>query len=932
VNLNMALKTPPEIFRDWLAGRDKETRVAVAVDSDRFLAEAKVLDKPSLVDPAGREWQLVVFRGDDLAFRLRFRDATTKGRTVIVLSRGPDSVEPIDVSYVADVLAKNEAGDPLDLSVSAFFRRIAPKINFPVVELRRFKAELLTRLEHVQEAADKVIQKWGKPDSWGRGQVGAMVLLAHHPELVLGDIWPDEDAPADFLAHVVRLLVGLPQLRSHRNVVRQVIHEAARQQVENTLFWVDAEPDELAAYLALRDFAGQASLQNPSTQLAGLQLFAPELDLAKMEAVAPKVIAALKKSSGTWGAVNQCAEVFLTPKRLSKALALVPTGAGGTPNAGALLKQGSAAVLRQQLIAVLKAFFAQPSTQALAWVTPLEDHEFLSAVEPLSERTRQCRAALNLLLRLQRIEQRLALGVPALPHADALLDWYIGNGQHLLELDLSHAHHDLDACGDDELLEQGQQYLFGGPDELRPTPASLKGRVLARLCHLDETLAIFVKAGPEQFGKGTRSVRGLLRGKIDVAKMSAGALPGRVWVLVFDGMRFDSWEMVVKPMLAEFFEIEDAPMFCVLPSFTVYARKGLLAGALPSEWKGFKGTYSDNEPQLLAVNMGFNAQEAKSKLRFVTEADTIKARAKLTFTDKDAAPVNVLIYPVSDDACHDFGGDLASFNNKIRADILGNKSEGVRGILDDLLKRIGPDDTVVLASDHGFVELLPGDAVEVAAAEAAKAGRTLEATVRWRYIEGFAPAKMPEAVAVPVGGEKVWMAPARRWFCREGTKDTPRYTHGGLSLAEVVVPGVVLRRVTAKVARAELVDLLVVIPADEDAVVDVPVTIRNSGNCEVEFEVRVLNNLGEELLAKRARLAPATTHKETACVLAKYKEGSDREIDHSNTVTAVTLRLRHTDLQGDWRDALDGLITIPVKVKPKAVKLETDALKSFDDI
>jgi hypothetical protein len=928
----MAVKTPPEIFLDWLARQDKTTRVAIAVDSDRFLADAKMLDKQSLVDPAGREWQVVVFRGDDLAFRLCFRDATAKGRTVIVLARGAESVEPIDVSYVADVLAKNEAGDPLDLSITAFFRRVAPKISFPVLELRRFKAELLTRLEQVQAAADKVIQKWGKPDSWGRGQVGAMVLLAHHPELNLSDVWSDEDSPAEFLAHVVRLLVGLPQLRPQRNVVRQVIHEAARQQVAESLFWAEVDPDELAGYLVLRDFAGLANLQNPSTQLAGLQLFTPELDLHKMEPQAAKVIAALKEPASTWAAMSQCAEVFLTPKRVSRVLALLPKGAGGAPDAAVLSKQGSAAILRQQLIAAAKDFFAQPSMQALTWVTPLDGHEFLHAVEPLSERKRQCRAVLNLLLRLHRIEGRLTPGIPAFPHADALLDWFIGKSQHLLELELAHCYHDLGMCGDDELLEHGHQYLFGGPAELHPSPASLKGRILARLRQLDEALAAFVKAGPEQFGKGVRSVRGLLRDKIDVGQIATGTLPGRVWVLLFDGMRFDTWETVVKPMLAEFFDIQDAPMFCVLPSFTVYARKGLLAGALPSEWKGFKGTYSDNEQQLFAVNLGLTAQEAKSKLRFVTEADTTKARSKLALTDKDAAPVNVLIYPVSDDACHDFGGDLASFNNKIRADIVGNKIEGVLGIRDDLLKRIGPNDTVVLSSDHGFVELLPGDAVEVAEDEAKQAGQTLEATVRWRYIEGFAPAKMPEAVAVSVGNKKVWMATARRWFCREGTKDTPRYTHGGLSLAEVVVPGVVLRRVTAQMARAELIELPQVIMAEEDKVVDLPVAIRNNGNREVEFEVRVLNNLGEELLVKRARLAPATTHPETASILAKYKEGSDREIDLSNTVTAVTLRLRHTDLQGDWRDALDGMITIPVKVKPKAVKLETDALKSFDDI
>src|SRR5262249_55171398 len=152
--------------------------------------------------------------------------------------------------------------------------------------------------------------------------------------------------------------------------------------------------------------------------------------------------------------------------------------------------------------------------------------------------------------------------------------------------------------------------------------------------------------------------------------------------------------------------------------YTEFARKSLLAGALPTEWKGFKGTFSDNESQLFAVNMGLNAQEAKSKVRFVTEADPTKARTKLNFDDKDAAPLNVLIYRVSDDACHDFGGDLANFNNKIRWDMLGNPAEGVRGVLDDLLKRIGPQDTVLLSSDHGFVELLASETVAVSKSEA----------------------------------------------------------------------------------------------------------------------------------------------------------------------------------------------------------------------
>jgi hypothetical protein len=536
-------------------------------------------------------------------------------------------------------------------------------------------------------------------------------------------------------------------------------------------------------------------------------------------------------------------------------------------------------------------------------------------------------------LGIHRIEQRLAEFPPVFKHGDALLDWFTSKGQHLLELDLSRAHHDLQICAEDseELQEKGQVYLFGGPDELKPQPGSLKARVLARLRQFDETLVSCVRTSPEQFGRGARSARNFLRSKIDVGRIKAGTLPGRIWVLVFDGMRFDTWDAVVKPVLAEFFEIQDAPYFCVLPSHTAFARTGLFAGALPSEWKGFKGTFSDSESQLFAVNMGLNAQEAKSKLRFVTEADTTKARAKLNFTDKDASPLNVLIYQVSDDACHDFGGDLASFNNKIRADLVGNRIDGIRGILDDLLKRIGPQDIAVLSSDHGFVELLPTEAVLVTKAEANQAGFTLESSVHWRYVQGFAPRELPEAVAVSVGNKNVWMAPGRRWFSREGGKST-RYTHGGLSLAEVVVPGAVLRRVTEKEARAELIELPGVIAANEDAVFELPVGIRNSGNREIDFEVRVLNNLGEEILLRRNRLVPAATSKEIARVLAKYKETSDREPDPTNTVTAVTVRLRHTDMNGEWRDALDGLITIPVKVKPKPVKLETDALKSFDDV
>jgi hypothetical protein len=315
----------------------------------------------------------------------------------------------------------------------------------------------------------------------------------------------------------------------------------------------------------------------------------------------------------------------------------------------------------------------------------------------------------------------------------------------------------------------------------------------------------------------------------------------------------------------------------------------------------------------------------------VKEAYTTKARTKWAFSDADAKAVNVLVYPISDDECHSFQGNLAAFNHQIRVKILGDKTSGVRGILDDLLRRIQPKDTVVLTSDHGFVELLPNSAVPVTQAEAAKSGRDLKA-VKWRHVEGFAADGLPSAVPMPLPAGQVWMSVGRRWFKREDAPASVRYAHGGVSLAELVIPGVVLRRVTEKVARVEIEDLPGVLAVDEDSVVELSFAIRNSGTCDAEFVLEVTSNLGELLFERTGKLAAAARHPITVKIEGKYRETPGREPDPLGTLRAITVRVRHTDLDGKWRDALEGPTTIPAKVNPKKTKLEADALRGFDDL
>lgn len=929
--------TPVDVLSEWLAARPTDARVAIAIDGDRLLSDSGMFGKDKVLDRNGRQWQLVVFRGDDLAFRLRFRKTSTAPPVLIALTRGAGVDGSIDVSHITDILARNEGGAPLDLSLAAFFRRFCPQINLPPPELRRYKDLLLSRLDGVPNAAAKIIERWGKPDDWGRGQIAAMVILAGHSEISLRDLWPDETEPGKFLAHALRLTLGSPQLTEDREVLLEMIRQAARPQVQQCLDWLTVPPEELAAFLVLRRFAAESKLQNPANQLSGLHTFSSETPLAQMELLALQVGAALHDDEGLWSRIDLLAEKFLTPRRVEKVMALLPESAR-QPEALArtiLNRETAPVVLKQNLKSVLLKMFESWAESELASVNQLTDHPLVSgSAGILSPCASECRAGLLFLIAVHDVESRLRKALPSFADSGSLLDWYLEQRNHRLELVLSQALHYLEAFGDEEVINAGYQYLFGGSNDSDPSPASLKGRVRERLDVLDRALGDFICKDPIAFEQGARSALRLLKEQLgqEVRGVIEGISEGRIWILVFDGMRYDTWDAVVQPILAESFSIRGGPCYCVLPSYTQISRTSFFAGSLTKEWRGYKGTPTKDEAILVARNLGLTKEEQKTKLRFVTEADTLKARAAMGVADAGAKEINVLIYPISDE-CHDFRGDLAAFNNKIRTEVVGDKSQGVRGILDDLLRRIRPEDKVLLTSDHGFMELLTPDALTIPVAELENAGRNPQEDVRYRYFKGFHPRAANRVIEIAGASETYYVGVGRQWFRREGVTNTPRYDHGGISHAEMVVPGFLLQRVTEREARAEFVGLCVTnVIVEEDGESALDFAVENVGNVLVEFEFRAQNNLGEELYHHRAKLAPRARYPVKISVAGKYQETPSREMDPTGTVTAVTLKLRHTDLKGSWRDAVDGSITVSVKVKPKKTRLATDALRGLDEV
>ena len=70
-----------------------------------------------------------------------------------------------------------------------------------------------------------------------------------------------------------------------------------------------------------------------------------------------------------------------------------------------------------------------------------------------------------------------------------------------------------------------------------------------------------------------------------------------------DGMRYDTWEAVIRPLLTEHFQVVsglDRAYFSLLPSKTISRARGLLAAATGKDWKHYSG-YPTKDERVLAA-------------------------------------------------------------------------------------------------------------------------------------------------------------------------------------------------------------------------------------------------------------------------------------------------------------------------------------------
>jgi hypothetical protein len=259
-------------------------------------------------------------------------------------------------------------------------------------------------------------------------------------------------------------------------------------------------------------------------------------------------------------------------------------------------------------------------------------------------------------------------------------------------------------------------------------------------------------------------------------------------ILIFDGLRVDAWEELVRPVLEEKYDVlEQLPGSAILPTETHISRKAISAGCLPVSF--CSTTENALLENALKTDLGLTV---KFKVKSQNEAVECGISAHYT-----AGPIDVVIFNFTDKNLHNNNADLSFIYDTTVREIL---RQDVRSVLREM-----PDNaTVFVTSDHGFTPVpdttftVPYEVLTDSGDVKYRVGR-LKRPLEGNDAKNGVSFKVGDLGISDKTGKAKWSF-NHVLFPRPGLtlkrpqgKHTPeRYTHGGLSMAECMIPLIVL--------------------------------------------------------------------------------------------------------------------------------------------
>lgn len=876
--MRKAIQTVGEFFESTISGLPPATNLVLTLDPERFLNLNK-----ELIDENEKKWQVIHYFGNDLTFRKEFLEKSKDQSTPIILWITYPSEHKegkIDLSYVYEIVEKTEK--IIDLSLRDILSKIIPGETWPehVFDYAREIGNDLSQFRSLHQTLRKELPPKAPLNI---NHVKALLIALRNPQLSIEKLIFGSITSEEALDKYVALTLSTDLKKDDTTLLKEIVENSLPLSFSEIAAWLELDSRDLATFLYLLDGAQRYQILNPIIQLKGMGLLSFDPDALGTEKIT-RVIENIESRPEVKLCTIKIAEKYIGPKEVGKILDYSNLKTA-TQIAQAIQNEKSPLFAYMLCIHFLKETAKNRGLSAkdFHWAYTLDSHPII--VEKIeTEFSEKTIETLQFLTGVASILQ--TINMPFEPKNDiaSLIDWYRESGFFKIEFEIAKVNKCLKAIYD---------------DSLRKTLAEQLSQITRQAIKKVETADLSLAALIEKDWKSYLSHPRLAVNIVNDHVFKRGIVPTkerRIWILIFDGMRLDTWEEVVKPILSSKFELKEEKLYLtMLPSETDIARVAILAGASPADWADYEGGYTSDHNILASRLFRLSKYEGREKLRITVSSETDIGQKRL---DEGSFLYNVLIYNLSDDWIHNFRGDICELNDSIKGTL-------ERRILPDLEQRIDEKDYVILTSDHGFTELSPEDGVKVYEG----AYDTSKEIVKKPFIAYRHLKNLPHFGGFQMAYnnyESFTVAKGRKWFSREKGKFS-RYAHGGISLNEMVIPAAVLEKITAPIVELspkypDIVELT------EDESTKIEIAIENVGNKETEFEMVIRTNTGEEKKHVGSLLSKET--KQLEFVLAK-----------------PDLRLKHLEISLSYR-AADGKVTrpqrkiIPISVKERKDKVE----------
>ena len=758
------------------------------------------------IDTNEKKWKVYHYYGNDLSFRKEYEKKPSESNFPhIILITNPQyqNNNIINVSYIHDIIEKAE--EIIDIRIDSIIKELIPEDNFP-------KEILLTYEKYISENISKFIEKSNDlrllltdEAPFTKENILEIILAVNNDNTNIKEFFIRINDPKDLIIKYTELIFAFDFDPFNMEILKTIMIEKLRLVDEKSICYLDIEKEELSVFYYIYWILIKNNIKNPIIHSKGLGTFG--FDEGDWIKDTEDIVKKLHSKKNVWKKLVCVAEDNIKNGMIS---ALIDSlGVESREEIIKLITDNSSPILIYGLlITLIKKIFENNKwkEQNKFSFRNLEMHPLYQEDIPNSKYKDDAKELLNLFIEADFIFQILQKNYNKSDDIIPVLEWYKENKIYRLSLSLSKIFNSIKVINDFELRK-------------RVTNAFedyVKVKIQNFLHNLDLYLVKYIENKPEEYYNHPKLSINIIKDSI-IKKGISPSENKKIWILIFDGMRLDSWNEVIKPVIIEKFEIlEEELYFCVIPSTTNIARISLLAGKIPSEWKDYYGKYTSDHNKLASCLFNLNPNEGRKKLRTIVASETDYGQRRLDFEKK---PYNVLIYNLSDDWIHSYRGDIRSLNDKIHDSL-------IKDIIPDLERRIGLNDIVLISSDHGFIELERNRETKIIDVNPSQ--------VKYRYLENI---EHRNGVRVKYNPKTYYtVAKGRDWFARErGGYD--RYSHGGISFYEMIVPSVTLKKSSNVTINFELFELENEIEVLEDNNKAIYVSIRNTGNSTGTIEL-----------------------------------------------------------------------------------------------